>query len=308
MKTPFSLDALMTFHEVVDCASLTRASANLGLAKSTVSRQLASLEKQTGAMLLKRSTRHVTPTEIGAQLFESCKPIVRAARELDRMVDANRNTVAGTLKVSLPNEFGAGWMGKAIADFATEYPEMRLQVHVSAQMPNLLQEPFDVAIAFGKLRDSELICKRLATLAQGMFTSPQYLQKHGEPKNFKDLLQHEFITYQAAMRDGVMTVRDKGFQREIKLASRLEVNSVRLARDMVVSGIGISILPFALCRRYVETGALVRVLSQWQAPLVQVSAIVLARSGMPKKTRTFLDFVAERINVQESAAQPDVDD
>lgn len=282
---------------------MTRASTNLGLATSTVSRQLSALEKQTGAVLLKRNARHVAPTEIGLELFESCKQIVKASRELDHLVDANRNVIAGTLRVALPNEFGAGWMGKAIADFAMLYPEMRLQVHVMANVPNLLHEPFDVAVAFGNLSDSQLICRRLASLAQGMFTSPHYLRERGEPKTFQDLLQHEFITHQASLRDGEMVLQEKGLKRKIKVASRLEVNSVRLARDMVVSGIGVSILPLALCRRYVESGSLIRIFPQWQAPLVQVSAIVLVRSGLPKKTRAFLDFIAERIIVQETEAQ-----
>lgn len=300
MHVPFSIDALMTFHEVVEAGSLTRASENLQVAKSTVSRQLATLEQQTGAVLLKRTARHVTATEIGLELFERSKQIVRAAGEIDHLMDASRNVVGGSLRVALPNEFGAGWMGKAIADFVRDYPQMRLQVHVTGQLPNLLHEPFDVAIAFGRLRDSQLMCRRIATIGQGMFASPQYLRNYGEPRNFKDLLEHEFITHHASLRDGLMLVKDRDFQRKIKQASRLEINSVRLARDMVVSGVGLSILPLALCRNYVKSGALVPIFKHWQPPLVQVSAIVLARNGIPKKTRTFLDFIAKRINVQEA--------
>lgn len=302
MHPGFSLDALMTFHEVVELGSLTRASSHLGIAKSTISRQIAGLEQQMGTVLLKRSARHVEPTEVGRQLLEKCKQIVRATAEVGELVDTSRNVVSGTLRVVLPNEFGASWMGKAIADFAALYPELRLQVNVAAQTPNLVNEPFDVAIAFGKLQDSQLISRRLATLSQGMFTSPAYIRRHGEPKDFADLLNHEFITQQVTMRQGLTMSQDRGLKRKIAVASRLEVNSVRLARDMVVSGMGVSVLPRALCRRYVESGALVPIFRDWHAPLVQVSAIVLARNGMPKRLRKFLDFIAEQIHVQETGA------
>jgi DNA-binding transcriptional LysR family regulator len=132
-----------------------------------------------------------------------------------------------------------------------------------------------------------------------MYSSPAYLALHAAPQTLQDLVEHEFIGHQTQQRDGVLSLKDSGRARRLQVRHRIVVNSIRLARDLVVSGLGLAVLPHALCRSYVESGALVRVLPAWKCPPVQATAVVLARNGIPRKTRAFLDFVAERLRREE---------
>lgn len=301
----FSLDALTMFYEVVATGSLTRASDNLSVAKSTVSRQLTMLEKQVGVMLLKRSSRRVVPTEVGMQFYEQCKHIFRATGELGRLAEASRGTVAGTIRVALPTEFGSSWMGKAIAEFAMQFPDIRLNVEVRPTIPNLLQEPYDLVITFGKLRDSQLICRNLVNLSQAVYASPAYLETKGWPRTLGDLLQHEFVLHHGMYSDGVITLTERGRRRRLNISSRIEVNNLRLARELASNGMGLSILPRAFCRSYVQSGSLVPVGESWNCPSIQATAIVLTRRGLPRKTRTFLEFIAEQLTTAEKSTTAD---
>ncbi len=295
MKSTFSLDELMMFHEVVTAGSLTRASESLGVAKSTLSRRLTRLEKQLGNLLLKRNTRRVVPTEVGLELFERCQRIVSEVASLDTLAEASRNEVTGTLRVSIPSEFGSGWLGKAIAEFALKYPGLALAIDITTRPVNLIEDDYDVAIGFGRLRDSQLAYRRLATLARGIFASPRYLEAHGYPDSLAALQQHEFVVTDVQQREGTLLLREPGTRRRIRLQPRIAVNSMRLARELVLNHVGLAILPRAMCVHHLKSGALVPVLPDWECPTVDASAVVLAREGIPRKTRVFLDFIAQRL-------------
>ncbi len=299
MHNNFSIDELLLFHEVLRSGSLTKASESLQLAKSTVSRRLANLEKQIGALLLKRNTRKILPTEVGQALYERCESIMREIAGLSEIVSDSRDEVRGTLRVSIPNEFGSGWLGKAISAFALQYPELQLEIEIAARPVNLIDEPYDVAINFGRLNDSRLVSKRLATLTRGIYASAEYLRTHKAPRRLEDLSQHSFIVTDVQQREGTLTLRDQHSRRRIAMAHRIKVNSMRLARELVLGGVGLAVLPRTMCVPYVRSGQLIPILANWQCPPVQATAVVLAREGIPRKTRVFLDFISEYLGAME---------
>lgn len=299
MKSPFSLDDLMMLHEVLSAGSLTKASANLQLAKSTVSRRVSSLEAQIGSLLLKRNTRRLVPTEIGLELFERCERIAHEVAELGALAESSRSEVRGTLRVSIPSEFGSAWLGRAISEFALEYPDLQLEIDIATEPVNLIDEPYDVAINFGRLRDSRLAYRRLATLARGIYASPAYLRAHPLPRTLEELVDHAFIVTDVQQREGTLVLGDKDRRRRIAITRRVMVNSMRLAREMVLGGTGLAVLPHVMCRGHVTSKALVPILPGWKCPPVQATAVVLARRGLPRKTRAFLDFVSQRLETME---------
>ena len=295
----------MMFHEVVSAGSLSRASTNLGIAKSTLSRRLTSLEKQMGMLLLKRNTRRVFPTEVGQELYARCEIIQREVARLEGVADEVRTEVSGTLRVSIPNEFGSGWLGTAISEFALRYPALNLFIDIATEPVNLIDADYDVAIGFGRLRDSQLAVRRLALLQRDLFASPAYLATHGVPDSFEALQQHAFIVTDVQQREGTLALRDPDTRKRINIAPRVQVNSMRLARELVLNGVGLAILPRSMCSGQISSGALVPALPSWQCPPVETTAVVLAREGIPRKTRVFLDFLAKRLQEMDISQHTD---
>ena len=112
----------------------------------------------------------------------------------------------------------------------------------------------------------------------------------------EDLRDHPFVITDVQKREAAFALRGPSGRQTIKMAGRIAVNSMRLARELVVGGAGIGLLPNRMSDSYVASGALEQLLPKWQAPAVQAGATVLAREGIPYKTRLFLDFIAERLS------------
>lgn len=289
------LNALMMFHEVVKCGSLSAACERLGVPRSTLSRRLLQLEKELGTLLLKKSTRKLAPTDVGVAVQEHCGRIAAEADAILQKTSRIRTEVQGTLRVAMPVEFGSGWLGKAISDFAVKYPDIALDIDVSGRVVDLIDESFDIAISFGQPKPSRMTLRRLGSLASGIYASPAYLERHAAPRTVDDLAQHECVVTEIQLREGVWRFRGAGGKKDVQVKTRLRVNSIRLARELVVAGAGIGLLPHMMCTRHVESGALVRLLPSSNSPALPVVALILSRTSVPKKTRTFLDFVAAQL-------------
>jgi DNA-binding transcriptional LysR family regulator len=201
----------------------------------------------------------------------------------------------GTLKVSLPQEFGSDWLGKAVSEFALEFPDIRLKLDVNTEFTDLIAESYDVAIQFCKLKSSSFVCRPLATLSRALYASPDYIKRRGEPREIEDIAHHDCVVIETQQRQGIWSFQGPSKRRSIDVSNRATVNNVRLAREMVLGGVGLGILPEEMCARYVAANQLVRVLPSWRSPPLQATALVLAREGIPRKTRVFLDFIAQRL-------------
>lgn len=295
MSTNIHLDDLMLFHEVLRSGGMSSASAKLGIAKSTLSRSLARLEQGMGAMLIKRSTRRLAPTEVGREVFAHCETIADELALVRSATEQSRSKLQGTLRVSMPNEFGSAWLGAAISAFALRFPELRLEIDVNTHTVDLIAESYDVAIHFGQLKSSGLTYRRLATLPRSLYASPAYLARVGAIRSPEDLRNHSFVVTDVQKREAAFALRGPEGRHTVKMAGRICVNSMRLARELVVGGAGVGLLPMRMTDAYVASGALEQLLPQWQAPAVQAGATVLAREGISYKTRLFLDFIAERL-------------
>jgi DNA-binding transcriptional LysR family regulator len=295
MTAPTRLDDLMLFHEVLRSGGMSSASARLGIAKSTISRSLARLEQGMGTLLVKRSTRRLAPTEVGREVFAHCEAIASQLALVRAATEQSRSKLQGTLRVSMPNEFGSAWLGAAISEFAIRYPELRLEIDVNTHTVDLIAESYDVALHFGQLKSSGFTYRRLATLPRGLYASPAYLARVGAIRTPEDLRDHPFVITDVQKREAAFVLRGPEGRQTVKMTGRIAVNSMRLARELVVGGAGIGLLPNRMSDAYVASGGLVQLLPKWQAPSVQAGATVLAREGISYKTRLFLDFIAERL-------------
>jgi DNA-binding transcriptional LysR family regulator len=298
-EKPLDLNALMLFHEVVKAGSLTAACERLDVPRSTLSRRLLQFEKELGTLLLKKSTRKLAATDLGLAIQENCERIAAEADAIQQKTARIRTDVHGTLRVAMPVEFGTGWLGKAISDFAVQYPEIALDIDVSGRVVDLIDESFDIAISFGQPRPSRMTLRRLGSLTSGIYGSPGYLQRRSAPRTLDEIAAHECVVTEIQLREGAWRFRSASGKKDVQVASRLRVNSIRLARELVVGGAGLGLLPHMMCRRFVDSGALVPVLPSWSSPPLPIVALILSRTSVPKKTRIFLDFVADQLAASE---------
>ena len=291
MSERLDLNSLRLYFDVVNARSMTRAAAELRMPKSTISRKLALLEQHVGSTLLKRGPRRLSMTDIGAVLYEHCRRVVEQVEEAGLEASQMQSALRGNLRVSIPIDFGNAWLSRAMAEFIHKYPDIHLEIDANSRVVDPREDPYDIAIQLGPLKESGLTYRRIATVTRGVYASPEYLSRHGLPRSVDDFKQHDCIVTEQQRQDGVWTFRNRSQHRYTEVIGKVVVNNIGVARDLTIGHVGLSMLPNVMCRNDVRAKRLVRVLTEWESPPMHATALILSRKGIPNKTRVFLDFL-----------------
>lgn len=299
MAKTLDLNALILFYEVVNSQSLTKASEKLRVPKSTISRKISLLEQQLGSQLLKRGPRKITLTDIGRVLYNHSQKIVSEIEDAGFQASQMQSELSGVLRVSLPVDFGVGWLGRMVAQFAIAHPNIQLDIEINNRWVDVSQEPYDVAIQLGTPRNSHLPVKVFTSLARGIYASPSYLKRRGTIKSIQDLQDHDCIVTEHQREEGVWKFLAEGSTRIIDIQPRVMVNNIGIARELAIEGLGVIILPNAMCKNDIVAKRLVQLLPEWRSPPLQAAAFYSGRRRMPRKTKALIDFLSERLLTDE---------
>jgi DNA-binding transcriptional LysR family regulator len=286
------LASIRAFVSVAEEGGFSAAARELGLSKSAASRQIAALEDELGAQLLKRSTRSVKLTDSGYAYLERCRTLLADLEEADQAVAALQNEPAGLLKINAPMSFGVTHAAPAVAEFMARYPELQVALILNDRFVDPYDEGFDVTLRIGALEDSSLAARKLAQIEMGLYASPAYLEKHGRPRGPDDLKSHAALHYGRPSSQAAWTLR--GGREPVSIRYRLCSNNGDALRAAAVAGLGIALIPAFLVRDEVRNGRLVALLDGFEPKPVDLYAIYPPTRFLAAKVRLFIDFLAER--------------
>ncbi|MFZ2266299.1 MAG: LysR family transcriptional regulator [Azonexus sp.] len=291
-----SLDAndLLLFALIMETGSFARAAERAGLPKSTLSRRLTALETKLGERLLTRSTRRLSITEFGERILEHAKRLLEETEAATAIAQHRQATPRGVLRVSMPPDFVELDLSRVLLQYAAAYPEVRLELDLSPRRVDLLAERFDIAIrAASRLPDdTTLVARQLCLLENGLYASPAYLARYGEPTTPADLSRHiglgliggtgEAVPWRLTRHDEIWEGTPNG---------PLAANSPGLQRDLATHGMGIVGLTGRFAEKQLAQGLLKRVLPDWQLPAVTLWCITPGRRLLPARTTAFIDLL-----------------
>ena len=189
------LESLRAFAKVVELGSFSEAGRALRLSRSAVSKYIGELEDELGVQLLSRTTRRVSPTENGQAYFERVLGILGELEAADQAVTQLQATPRGLLRVNAPMSFGTLQLGPAIAEFMQLYPELKIQLVLSDENVDPLQDGLDVTLRIADLESSSLIARKITPIDRVICASPDYFQVHGVPSHPNDLRDHNCLTH-----------------------------------------------------------------------------------------------------------------
>lgn len=282
------LSDVAAFVKVVQAGSFTQAARLLEAPKSTVSAKVATLEKRLGVTLLHRTTRQLRMTEDGETFFRACSKALADISAAEASITMQQETPKGRLVVTGPVDFG-GVLAIFLRTFLDKYPGINVDLILSNRFVDLVGENVDIAIRAGNLKDSSLLAKRLGTMRGGLYASPAYLKGAGVPKQPSDLSRHTCIRFTG--KDD-WDLETKGRKVSIKVDGRTTVDQLPAIKDLVLHGLGISLLPTFFCREEVAKGLLTPVLGDWFGPPVPISIVYPAEKFQHPKTRVFIEECA----------------
>ena len=290
------LAALEAFVKVAETQSFSEAARRLRASKSVVSRQIAALEAELRARLFQRTTRSMTLTEAGRGYFERAARILADLEEANLSVSQLQATPRGRLRVNAPMSLGLLHIAPALPDFLARYPEVDVDLTMNDRFVDLVDEGFDVAVRVGKLDDSSLVARKLASVRRVICASPDYLEARGTPQTPDDLTQHDCLCYSnLSMAHEWRFVTEKGEPWPVTVKGRLNINNGDALKIAALRGLGFVNLPTFIAGSELQAGTLVTVLDRFIPQDASVSAVYPHSRHLSPKVRAFVDFLAERI-------------
>ncbi|WP_321910264.1 LysR family transcriptional regulator [Paraburkholderia sp. J11-2] len=288
------LSDMRFFVEAIRYGSITRASLELDIPKSSGSRRITRIETELGVQLVKRTTRKVNATAIGKAYYDRCVHVLEEVARAEQMVTEERMTVSGRLRVAIPSELGAHRFATCFAEFMQENPGISMEVEAGpgSRLVDVVASDVDVWIKTGEVPDSNLIVRRLGVLARSLYASPLYLERHGEPTRPEQLEAHECLM----LGDQPYSLEPWSFTRDsdcitLEPPSNMWVNSLSVLRQLAVSGAGLAIIPDIHVKHEVERGDLVKVMTDWSPEPVEVNLLMSHRDLLPARIRSLVDFM-----------------
>jgi DNA-binding transcriptional LysR family regulator len=288
------LNSIKAFTKVVQQGSFAAAARELRLSRSAVSKYVIDLEQELGVQLLVRTTRSASPTENGQAYYERCVAILADLEEADVTVTRLQAEPRGILRVNAPMSFGTLHLGPALSDFMERYAELQIQLILSDQQIDPVQEGFDVTLRIADLPSSSLIARKIAPAHRVVCASPSYLQRRGTPQRPSDLREHDCLTYGHLATGKQWKLTGPDGEHWIPIPWTLCTNNAEVLCDAAVRGRGIALLPTFIAAAELRRGSLQTILESYEAPEISIYAIYPETRHLSVKVRVFIDFLIER--------------
>ena len=289
MQDPVETNELLAFSRIVEARSLSRAAAELGVPRATISRRLARLEERLGARLLRRTTRRLSLTDAGQAFYRHARIVLDAVQNAEASVRRANDVMSGDLRVSVPPILIHGFHAM-ICEFAERHPDVRLQIHFSTRHVDLQRDGYDVALRAGTVFEPGLVARPLARMPVFAVASPAYLAAHGVPRTAKDLKQHRCLLgfARGELPDQYWPLKNGG---KLHVEGHFVSNEVTLLSQAAVRGLGVAFLPAMFVRPLIDCGELVQVLSGVVETTSTVAVVYLEREFLPPYVKAFVEAV-----------------
>ena len=283
------LSQLRAFVKIVQARSYTRAADELQTQKGHLSRTISQLERDLGVKLLERTTRTLSLTEVGREIFERAVGILAAVDETENLAQQVHGEPRGVLRMTCGTEFGmlavSGW----INGYLERYPDVSVDADFTSRVIDVVHEGFDLAIRLGPLQESRLAARQIGKLSYGLYAAPAYVDRHGLPGDVDALPNHALLLFSTGSHRSGWRLRRNDREVRIDSPARLRVNNIFAVRNAAMAALGIAQLPTIVAAVAESAGKLIRVLREWEPEQVPVHAVFASSRYLTPKVRRFID-------------------
>lgn len=292
------LNNIIILKKIADFGSLTKAAQDLKLPKSAVSQRLSRLEEELGGRLILRSTRSLSLTEFGEQIYRYATMISEQREAMLDLAASSSDTSAGLIRMTAPPDLGPTLLRGVLSRFMLDNPQVRLELDLSSRYVDLANEGFHLALrATDKgLEDSSMIATKIHSTSIALFATPQYLAQV-EPISRPDLLaSHRFVAFAPATGMKVFQLKLNTNHEDstiIHISPTFLSSNYQAVLEATKAGIGLGLLPEEICSAELATGALQRVLPKWDAGTAEFYVVYPSKKFLPKRVKTLIQYLTE---------------
>ena len=290
-----NVEELRSLIALADTGSFVAAGRRLSQDASMVSRRLQALERRLGIRLAERTTRRVELTEAGIAYLERVRPLLLDLEHAEQEVAALAGgEPSGHLRISLPGNFGAAWLGRVIATFLLAHPRITMEADTTNSFVNVIEERYDAVIRLGTLADSRLVARKVADRRRLLCAAPNYIARHGVPLHPGELAAHACLYSTGRADPGRWCFRNKSEPAiSVAVSGPFASSNAQLLVDAAREGLGVLYTSDWYVGPDLASGKLVEVLPDYPvAEQGSVYVVTPAAKGTPSKTRAFSDWLA----------------
>jgi DNA-binding transcriptional LysR family regulator len=284
--------AVALFIRIVESGSFSKAAAEFGITQPTATKAVAAMEARLGARLLHRTTRGVTPTEVGALYYDKCKAIAHEIEAADNLASLMQSGVGGTLRVSTSVAFGRRVMVPLSLKYMQEHPQVVVDLSFEDRYVNLVEQGIDLSVRMGRLADSSLGARWLGTNPWLMVAAPTYLEARGTPQRTAELAEHACLVYSSVQGDDRWALTSpQGQEQSVPVKGPLRSNNLSALLAAARAGFGLAILPHYVARDSLADRSVLPVMADHTLPAQEVHAVFPSPKLVPSKVTSFAAFL-----------------
>lgn len=261
---------LVAFLAVARERSFTRAAAKLGMSQPALSQIVRNLEERLGVRLLSRTTRSVAPTQAGERLLKGLAPRFDEMDVELAALSELRATPSGTIRITSTEYAAESILMPALTRILPKYPDIKVEVIFDYGLTNIVAQQYDAGIRPGEMVAKDMIAVRIGPdLRMAAVGSPSYFEHRKKPRTPQDLTNHNCINLRLPTHGGSLYAWEfekGGRDLHVRVEGQLVFNGADALLKASLKGLGLAYLTEAHVQRYLASGQLIRVLSDWCPP------------------------------------------
>ncbi|SPB17777.1 LysR family transcriptional regulator [Caballeronia novacaledonica] len=293
------LNLIGLFVEIVDSRSLSAAARKLGMTRANISQRLKLLERETGAQLLRRSTRNLELTQAGHTLYDCGLRMLEDLKAARASIDDLGQSLTGRVRVSVPTGFGRMFIGPKLLEFAHAHPGITLNVTFNNSIEDLIASEVDVALRITRTPPLDCVARNICSFDWSLYASADYVEKHGPIESPADLERLALVASPHPDRRITMTLTHRQNEADvhaITMQPALQSSDFPFLAEATCAGMGVGLLP-AYVPHAPSSRGLVRLLPQYRVagPLNTLYIVTLPNRFPSPATQALIDFLRTEI-------------
>ncbi len=286
------ITAAKVFVVIAERGSMVKAAEALDMSRAMVTRYLAQMEQWAEARLFHRSTRRLSLTDAGEETLGRCRQLLETAEGMRASSAFDAGAPHGLLRISCSPSLGQAAISLAVAEYLQRYPRVRIDLQMSNQAVNLVEERIDLAIRITNALDPNLIARQLAECDSVICAAPSYLAERGTPERLEELNGHNCLAF-SYFGKNLWHFKRGGETVAIPVSGNLSANDSLVLLASAQAGAGITMQPRYSAMPLIRNGELVELLPEFTPQQMGIYGIYTSRQHMPAVLRSMLDFLID---------------
>ena len=292
-------DKLKIFHNVALDLNISEAAHKMNISHSSISRQISALERDLKVSLFKRHARGLTLTEQGKILFKTAHDIFGKIALTEAKLTESKENPTGPLTIAATVAFGTTWLAPRIEKFTNSYPDIDVSIIIENKYTDLAQGEADVALRLTEPTQMDLIRFPLYEFQFKIYSSPEYIEKFGIPKDVSELPNHKIVAFGDSVEPSIPDVNCiLDLLPKNKKIKTLFISNMYGVMRAIGGGAGIGALPEYM---RISNNNLVPILPNADTPKTIIYFTYPPELKGSKKIEALRDFLVREVNKEKKS-------